>query len=98
MYVIVAQWYAREGKDDEIAEVLKTAVRNSRTEPGCVLFMANRSVSDPRKFVLYEQFVDHAAFDAHMATESFKENVLGRILPLLESRSRDVCSLIDPPS
>ena len=60
MFVVVAQWHAKAGADDEIAEVLKTAIRNSRAEPGCVLFMANRSVDDPRKFVLYEQFVDNA--------------------------------------
>jgi quinol monooxygenase YgiN len=95
MFVVVAQWYAKAGAEDEIAEVLKTAVRNSRAEPGCRLFMANRSVDDPRKFVLYEQFVDKAAFDAHLATESFKENVAGRILPMLESRVRDVCDLIE---
>ena len=95
MYVVVAEWYARAGADAEIAEVLKTAVRNSRTEPGCRLFMANRSVEDPRRFVLYEQFADKAAFDAHLATESFKVNVIGRILPLLESRVRHVCNLVE---
>ena len=96
MFVVMAQWYAKAGADNEIAEVLKTAVRNSRAEPGCVLFMANRSVDDPRKFLLYEQFVDKAAFDAHLVTDSFKDNVIGRILPLLESRVREVCELIEP--
>ena len=96
MFVVVAQWYAKAGAEDQVAETLKIAVRNSRTEPGCVLFMANRSVDDPRKFVLYEQFVDKAAFEAHLATDSFKEHVAGGLLPLLESRARDVCDLIDP--
>jgi (4S)-4-hydroxy-5-phosphonooxypentane-2,3-dione isomerase len=96
MYVVVAQWYAKAGKDDEIARVLKTAVRNSRSEPGCALFMANRSVEDPRRFVLYEQFTDEAAFQAHMATESFKTNILGTIVPLLESRERQIYSTIEP--
>ena len=96
MFVVIAQWYAKPGMDDEVAAVLRTAVRNSRTEPGCVLFMANRSAEDPRRFVMYEQFVDKAAFDAHLATDSFKENVAGRILPLLESRVREVCELVEP--
>ena len=96
MYVVVAQWLAKDGKDDEIAAVLKTAVMNSRAEPGCVLFMANRSTENPRKFVLYEQFRDEAAFQAHLATDSFKENVLGRIIPLLESRAREICTVIEP--
>ena len=96
MFVIVAEWLVKEGKDDEVAAVLRTAVRNSRAEPGCVLFMANRSTENPRKFVLYEQFRDRAAFDAHLETESFKENVLGRILPLLETRVRGIYDVIEP--
>ena len=96
MFVVVARWYVQEGKDDEVAGILQTAVANSRAEPGCRLFFANRSTEDPRRFVMYEQFDDRAAFDAHMATESFKTNVLGRIVPLLESRSREVCELIEP--
>ena len=95
MFVVVARWYAHAGKDDEVAEVLKTAVRNSRAEPGCRLFMANRSVDDPRRFGMYEQFDDRAAFDAHLQTESFKTNIVGRILPLLESRSREICELVE---
>ena len=96
MFVVVARWYVREGKDDEVAEILKTAVRNSRAEPGCRLFMANRSVDDPRSFVMYEQFDDRAAFEAHTATESFRTNILGRIVPMLESRSREICELVEP--
>ena len=95
MYVVVAQWLAKEGMADEIAAVLKTAVMNSRAEPGCVLFMANRSLENPRKFVLYEQFRDEAAFQAHLATDSFKENVLGKIVPMLESRVREICTVIE---
>ena len=98
MFVVVAQWYAKAGKDDEIAAALKAAVRNSRAEPGCVLFMANRSVEDPRRFVMYEQFVDKAAFDAHLITDSFRENVIDRILPLLETRVREIFGLIEPVS
>ena len=96
MFVVVAQWYAKAGADDQVAEILQTAVRNSRAEPGCVLFMANRSLDEPRKFVLYEQFSDKAAFEAHLATDSFRENIIGGILPLLESRVREVCELIEP--
>jgi autoinducer 2-degrading protein len=96
MFVVIARWYTHEGKDDEVAEVLKTAVGHSRAEPGCGLFMANRSVDDPRRFVMYEQFDDRAAFDAHLQTDSFKTNVVQRILPLLESRAREICELIEP--
>ena len=95
MYVVVAQWLVKEGKDDEVAAVLKTAVMNSRAEPGCVLFTANRSTENPRRFVLYEQFRDEAAFQAHIATDSFKENVLGKIVPVLESRAREIFNVVE---
>jgi hypothetical protein len=39
--------------------------------------------------------VDRAAFEAHTATDSFKELVVGRIVPLLETRVREVYELVE---
>jgi (4S)-4-hydroxy-5-phosphonooxypentane-2,3-dione isomerase len=94
--VIAAQWYAREGKEDEVARLARLMIPHSRSEAGCRLFIVNRSADDPRKFLLYEQFEDKAAFEAHTRTEPFKAIVLGQIVPLLESRVRDVYDLIEP--
>ena len=55
MYVVAAQYYAQEGKDDEIAAILQTMIPISRAEPGCALYTVNRAFDDPRKFLLYEQ-------------------------------------------
>ena len=33
---------------------------------------------------------------AHMATEAFKENILGKVVPLLESRVRDFYEVVEP--
>jgi autoinducer 2-degrading protein len=95
MFVIAAQWYAKAGKEDEVAELARQAIRSTRAEPGCRLFMVNRSADDPRKFLLYEQFVDRAAFEAHTSTPAFKELVLGKIVPLLETRVRDIYELVE---
>ena len=35
MYLVAAMYYAKEGKDDEIAAILKTMIPISRAEPGC---------------------------------------------------------------
>ena len=72
MYVVAAQYYAKEGKDDEIAAILKKMIPISRAEPGCALYTVNRSVDDPRKFLLYEQYRDKAAFEEHGASEHFQ--------------------------
>ena len=95
MFVIVAQWYAKPGKDDEVAVLVRGMIPVTRAEPGCRLFVVNRAVDDPRRFVLYEQFDDRAAFDAHTATPAFKDVVLGKIIPLLETRVREVFDLVN---
>ena len=96
MYVVAARYYTKEGKDDEVAEILRTMIPISSAEPGCVLYTVNRSLEDPRKFLLYEQYRDEAGYHAHMATDAFKENILGRVVPMLESRERDFFVTIDP--
>ena len=46
-------------------------------------------LSDPRVFLMYEQYRDKAAFEEHGQTEHFKEIALGELFPLLESRERN---------
>lgn len=96
MYVVAAQYLAKEGKDDEIAAILQTMIPISRAEPGCALYTVNRSVEDPRKFLMYEQYYDKSGYEAHMATEPFKENILGKVIPMLESRVRSFYEVIEP--
>jgi quinol monooxygenase YgiN len=96
MYVVAADYYAREGKDNEVAAILQKMITISRAEPGCKLYMVNRSVDDPRKFLLYEQYVNEDGYKAHMATEPFKENILGKVVPMLESRVRHFYQVVEP--
>jgi (4S)-4-hydroxy-5-phosphonooxypentane-2,3-dione isomerase len=96
MYVVAAQYYSKEGKADEIAAILKKMIPISRAEPGCASYTVNRSLDDPRKFLLYEQYHDKAGYEAHMATEPFKENILGKVVPMLESRVRDFYDVVEP--
>jgi quinol monooxygenase YgiN len=96
MYAIVARYYAKEGKDDEIAAILREMIPISQAEPGCKLYAVNRSKDDPRRFLLYEQYVDEAAFAAHVASEPVQRNVVGKVIPMLESREREEYVTIDP--
>ena len=96
MYVVAAQYYAKEGKDDEIAAILQTMIPISSAEPGCALYTVNRSLEDPRKFLLYEQYHDRSGYDAHMATEPFKEKILGKVVPMLETRERHFYDVVTP--
>lgn len=95
VFVVAATWRAREGEEDRVAEILATNAALSAQEPGCRMFIAHRSVDDPRTFLLYEQYDDEAAFKAHTETAHFRELVLGNALPRLENRERAFYMTLD---
>ncbi len=96
MFVVVAQYYTKEGKDDEVAEILKQMVPVSRAEPGCLVYYVNRSLDDPRKFLLYEQYRTRDDYEAHKATAAFQENIVNKVIPMLESRVPEFYELVEP--
>lgn len=96
MYVVAAQYTVKEGKERDVINILKKMIPISRAEPGCKLYMVNQSPENPRKLLLYEQYVDKSGYEAHMATDAFKENILGKVVPMLESRVRDFFEVVEP--
>ena len=89
-YVLAVTWVARAGEEERVADVLRTMVPLTRQEPGCIHYYANRSPEEPRRFFLFEEYVDEAALRAHAESEHFQRHVVGEALPLLESRERVV--------
>jgi quinol monooxygenase YgiN len=88
-YVVTALWHAKTGSEDRVVAVLAELARASRAEPGCVQFQPNRAIEDPRRFLLYEEYDDETAFEAHTASEHFNRLVIGEAVPeLLEDRAR----------
>jgi quinol monooxygenase YgiN len=96
MYVVAAQYTVQEGKEKAVIDILKKMIPISRAEPGCKLYMVNQSPENPRKLLLYEQYVDKSGYEAHMATTAFKDNILGKVVPMLESRVREFYEVVEP--
>jgi quinol monooxygenase YgiN len=94
-YVVAALWRAKKGQEATIATVIEKMTPLSRQEPGCVYYQAQRSVTEPQLFFLYEQYVNEAGYEAHMATPHFEQHVRGVALPNLESRERAFYETID---
>ncbi len=89
-YVVAAKWRAHPGKADRLLEVIEEMTPPSRAEPGCLLYQAQRSEEDPDLFLLYEQYVDEAGYEAHMDSEHFTRLVKGEAIPeLLDARERE---------
>ncbi|MEV8457670.1 putative quinol monooxygenase [Streptomyces sp. NPDC052095] len=85
-YVVIARYRTKEGAEDTVLPLLDTMAAASRREPGNLAYRVHQGTEDPRTVVLYEEYASEADFTAHCATEHFQEIVLGRVVPLLDSR------------
>ena len=89
-YVVCAKWRAKEGRADRLLEVIEEMTPRSRAEPGTRFYQAQRSAEDPDLFFLYEQYVDEAGYEAHLASEHFTRLVKEEAIPeLLADRARE---------
>jgi len=87
LLTIIARYKAKPGSGDAVAEVLARHIVATRAEKGCVAFDVARSIENPDEFVLYEKYLDDAAFEAHRESPHFKQNILGAVVPMLEERA-----------
>lgn len=78
-----------------LAAMLKNA-EASRNEPGNLTFdVIAVPDSQDRKYKFYEVYKDEKAFEAHQATEHFKE-WLANGVPMLAHRQRHVLKRVSP--
>lgn len=85
-YVVVARYRTMPGEQDTVLPLLDTMAAASRQEPGNLAYRVHQGTEDPQAIVLYEEYATEADFTAHCASPHFQEIVLGRVVPLLESR------------
>ncbi len=93
--MVVARWVAREGEEEAVEELLRVNAEASLGEPGCRMFEVQRSLAEPRAYLLYEQYDDEAAFAAHRETEHFQVYVLGDAVNRLDERSATFYETLD---
>jgi quinol monooxygenase YgiN len=87
-YVVLAKWIARPGEQDAVAAAIEALIEPSRAEPGNLLYQPHRDPSDPRVFLIYEQYTDEAAYQAHGASAHFRQHALEDAIPRLDARER----------
>jgi autoinducer 2-degrading protein len=71
---------------DRAVDILRELQGLSRQEPGIVSFSVTRSKERPNVFVLWEEYRDEAALQAHLKTEHFKRLVVDGIRRLAKER------------
>ncbi len=90
MICVAVTYVVKTGHEAEALGLLSRLTEATRREPGCRMYLAHRSTTDPRRLFLYEQYDDQAALDAHRGSPHFAELAAGGLFPLLESRSPEL--------
>jgi (4S)-4-hydroxy-5-phosphonooxypentane-2,3-dione isomerase len=81
---------ARAGEGRKIAELFPKLQAESRKEPGCLFYTVHQHMTDPRKFLVYEQYKDEAALEFHRNSPHFQEIAANTIYKLIDSREAEL--------
>lgn len=70
--VCVAQFTAKEGREDELLRELHSLMAPTHKEKGCRRYELNQAIDDPRHITFIEKFASREAFDYHCSTPYIK--------------------------
>ncbi len=83
---VYAQWNVKEGKLDEVLQILTQAAKKSSEEKGNLFYKIHQSKSDQNTLILFEGYENETALEFHKNSEHYQNLVVKEIVPLLESR------------
>ncbi len=86
--ILAVTWISKPGYEEDVREILRRLGEASRKEAGMLTYTTHVNPDDPREFFIYEKYHDAGGLEAHQQTTHFKELVLEKGVPLLESRVR----------
>ena len=79
---------------DDIERILRELTRLSRHEPGCVSYIPHFIDGDANTVLIYEQYKDEAAAEAHRATAHFAQFAIGGLYQKMLDRSVETLTAI----
>ena len=68
-WALYAEFTARPGAEDRVADLVRELTLRVRAEPGNVVFDPRTLRDDPRRWFVYEVYRDEDAFRAHLAAD-----------------------------
>jgi quinol monooxygenase YgiN len=89
----VRMQFAKDDRD-RITEILRNLALASRKEPGCVTYVPHHVDGDPETVLIYEQYRDQEAVDAHRATPHFEQYAVGGLYQLMKERATETLEAI----
>ena len=96
--ILYAEFTATPGSESQIEALISGLAEEVRREPGNTEFTVYRERDNPRKFFVFEQYLDEASFETHISADYgaiFKQ----RLSSLIEEGESQLTWLTryDPP-
>jgi quinol monooxygenase YgiN len=67
--ILYAEFTAEPGSESEVGRLISGLAEDVRREPGNTESTVYRERDNPRKFFVFEQYLDEASFEAHVSAE-----------------------------
>ena len=66
---LYAEFTALPGHEEKVAFLMQGLAEKVRQEPGCIVFLPFTREDHPRKWFVFEQYLDDEAFQAHITAD-----------------------------
>lgn len=86
MYYLQGSFVAKEGKRDELAEILLEAARLVGQVGGCHLYLVSTKEGDPTSVFVTEVWDDQSAQEASLQNAEIRA-LIGQAMPIIDSVS-----------
>lgn len=80
--IAIAKVQVLKGKENEYLSLVAPLIKASKTESGNLSYSVCQDIQDSSRFIVYEEYIDENAFNAHCNTALFQDFV-NRVKPLL---------------
>lgn len=67
--ILYAEFTAKPGTESQVEALISGLAQDVRREPGNSEFTVYRERDNPRKFFVFEQYLDEASFETHISAE-----------------------------
>lgn len=70
--IVIAKIQVEKGKEKDFLTLISPLIEATKKESGTLLYTLYQATQNPAEFIIYEEYVDQAAFEAHGKTEHFQ--------------------------
>ena len=90
MICVAVTYLIQPGHEEEAIKLFATLTERTHTEPLNLFYLVHHSLTEPRRFFIYEQYTDQAALGTHRASPYFVQYATNGLFNILEKREAEI--------